>query len=81
MSLLQVWRVPHGVPCGDDVGLLYVVVAAELPWHNAPSVQIKELLQAFGPLKAFHLVKDPGATNSKVRAWPFVVSVTPWLFA
>lgn len=29
-------------------------------------VQIKELLTAFGPLKAFHLVKDAGATVSKV---------------
>ncbi len=29
-------------------------------------LQIKELLSAFGPLKSFHLVKDPGATHSKV---------------
>jgi len=27
--------------------------------------KVKELLQAFGPLKAFHLVREAGSTNSK----------------
>lgn len=35
-----------------------------LPYHLTEE-QVKELLSAFGPLKAMHLVKDAGAVNSK----------------
>ncbi|CAN0060726.1 unnamed protein product, partial [Choristocarpus tenellus] len=41
--------------------------------------QVKELLSAFGPLKSFHLVRDPGAQNSKGYAFCEYVdqAVTP----
>jgi splicing factor U2AF 65 kDa subunit len=35
-----------------------------LPYHLTEE-QVKELLSAFGPLKALHLVKEAGASNSK----------------
>lgn len=28
-------------------------------------IQVRELLSAFGPLKSFHLVRDPGSPTSK----------------
>ncbi|KAG5192541.1 hypothetical protein JKP88DRAFT_173288, partial [Tribonema minus] len=39
-----------------------------LPYHLTEE-QVKELLSAFGALKALHLVKDAGATNSKGYAF------------
>mmetsp|Transcript_16928 Transcript_16928/g.22374 ORF Transcript_16928/g.22374 Transcript_16928/m.22374 type:complete len:572 (-) Transcript_16928:367-2082(-) len=37
-----------------------------LPYHLQDD-QVRELLQAFGPLKAFHLVRESGASGSQVR--------------
>ena len=33
--------------------------------YDLTEEQVKELMMAFGPLKAFHLVKEPGSSNSK----------------
>ncbi len=53
--------------------VLLVFAISNCDVHNASCAvslflrvaQVKELLSAFGPLKAFHLVKDAGATVSK----------------
>eukprot|EP01041_Mallomonas_annulata_P007598 gene7598-15567_t len=40
------------------------VFVGGLPYHLSED-NVKELLSAFGPLKAFHLVREPGSSNSK----------------
>ena len=60
LDLSAVGVVSTSVP--DGPGKVFV---GGLPYDLKPD-QIMELLTAFGPLKGFHLVKDPGATNSKV---------------
>lgn len=44
------------------------IFVAGLPYHLT-DVQVLEVLQAFGPLKAFNLVRDPGSVNSKGYAF------------
>lgn len=49
----------------DGPGKLFI---GGIPYHLTES-QIKELLQAFGPLRAFHLVRDPTTSISKGYAF------------
>ena len=46
---------------GDGPGKVFV---GGLPYHLMED-QVKELLTVFGPLKSFHLVRDPGVPTSK----------------
>ena len=49
----------------DGPGKLFI---GGIPYHLTED-QIKELLQAFGPLRAFHLVRDPTTSISKGYAF------------
>lgn len=50
-----------GTTVGDGPGKVFV---GGLPYHLNEE-QVKELLSAFGPLKSFNLVRDPGAQLTK----------------
>jgi splicing factor U2AF 65 kDa subunit len=50
-----------GTTVGDGPGKVFV---GGLPYHLNEE-QVKELLSAFGPLKSFNLVRDPGAAVTK----------------
>lgn len=70
-------------PCGESITLnlgALGIVSTQVPdgpnkvfvgglSYHITEEQLKDLLQSFGPLRGLHLVKDPGATQSKGYAF------------
>jgi splicing factor U2AF 65 kDa subunit len=63
ISLTALGVVSTSVPDGPNK-----IFVGGLP-HELGEDEIKELLMAFGPLRAFHLVKEPGTNTSKGYAF------------